>query len=543
MSRRSWHRRASRPILLWMIALIVFGLTHPLIPNYRWVLIHAFTLGVVTNSIVIWSQHLTEKFLQQRAPDSARSGQLRRIWLLNIGIIVTTAGQMLIHVSTRHWIITHLGATLVSLALVWHAASVGRQWLAAEKTKRFRPAVAAYVASSLTLPVGAILGGWLAMAPDSVTDAAVRASHVTLLLGGFVGLAAAASLTVLFPAIWRTQGTVRFAPLMLTLVGAGPYVAVSGFLLRIDALISAGLLLALAGWVLGAWSWVSNIVKVAADPRDRVSYPALAISLGLVWLIGALALYTTQHLLGLHPSPPTLALLVGFAAQLLLGTMSYLLPTTMGGGPKASAAGLAVLGRGGGFRLALTNLGLVFWLISSYSWLKVAMSLLALGALAYVAVLLPLAVKAQVRVLRKEAETPATSRGVSLNQVTAGIAVIALVLAAFGGIHGPIGPGVVTSQEVTGDENVTEVEVAAKNMVFSPDLVEVPAGDHLYVVITNTDSMAHDLKFANGAQSGRLKPGESARLDLGVVTEDIEGWCTIAGHKAQGMIINVVVTD
>ena len=67
-SPRTWHRKASRPVTVWMMVLLVAGATHTLIPNYRWVLIHLFTLGILTNSILVWSQYLTEKFVQQRLP-------------------------------------------------------------------------------------------------------------------------------------------------------------------------------------------------------------------------------------------------------------------------------------------------------------------------------------------------------------------------------------------------------------------------------------------------------------------------------------------
>lgn len=51
--------------------------------------------------------------------------------------------------------------------------------------------------------------------------------------------------------------------------------------------------------------------------------------------------------------------------------------------------------------------------------------------------------------------------------------------------------------------------------------------------------MAHDLKFDNGAHTGRMNPGEQKRLEVGVISADMAGWCTIAGHRAQGMEMTV----
>ena len=94
-SPHAWHRRASRPVMVWMVVFIVIGLAHPLVPEPRWLLIHVFTLGILTNSVVLWSQNLTERFLQQRLPESARPAQLRRTWALNVGVVCVLVGQFL----------------------------------------------------------------------------------------------------------------------------------------------------------------------------------------------------------------------------------------------------------------------------------------------------------------------------------------------------------------------------------------------------------------------------------------------------------------
>src|SRR5699024_12803394 len=48
--------------------------------------------------------------------------------------------------------------------------------------------------------------------------------------------------------------------------------------------------------------------------------------------------------------------------------------------------------------------------------------------------------------------------------------------------------------------------------------------------------------LATGATSGRLQPGESRVLDGGVVAHDMEGWCSIVGHRAMGMTLSIVAT-
>src|SRR5690606_39497482 len=51
----------------------------------------------------------------------------------------------------------------------------------------------------------------------------------------------------------------------------------------------------------------------------------------------------------------------------------------------------------------------------------------------------------------------------------------------------------------------------------------------------------HDLVLDTGAKSGRLAPGESAVVDVGVVGRNIDGWCSVAGHRQMGMVLTIKV--
>jgi nitrite reductase (NO-forming) len=88
----------------------------------------------------------------------------------------------------------------------------------------------------------------------------------------------------------------------------------------------------------------------------------------------------------------------------------------------------------------------------------------------------------------------------------------------------------------------TKVEVEARHMRFSPDTVSVPAGDRLVIEVTNVDEHVHDLTLETGADTGRLAAGETGRVDVGVVGRDLDGWCTVVGHRQQGMVLTVSVT-
>src|SRR5699024_12268796 len=84
--RVSWHRRATRPVQLWMVALVVLGVVHRWVPASTWVIVHVFTLGLLTNSILVWGQHFVESLLHTRPGEAARRVQGRRSLLLNGGV-------------------------------------------------------------------------------------------------------------------------------------------------------------------------------------------------------------------------------------------------------------------------------------------------------------------------------------------------------------------------------------------------------------------------------------------------------------------------
>ncbi len=87
--------------------------------------------------------------------------------------------------------------------------------------------------------------------------------------------------------------------------------------------------------------------------------------------------------------------------------------------------------------------------------------------------------------------------------------------------------------------HTTEVAVRVDGMAFTPSTIDVPAGDRLRVTLDNTGDQRHDLVFANGATTGLLAPGAQATVDAGVVTGDLEGWCSVPGHRQMGMVIHV----
>lgn len=521
---RSWHSKASKFVTWWLIALVIAGLIHPVLPQFRWVLIHLFTLGALTNSVMLWSGHFTEKWLHSAVPDSQRKHTVWRFYLLNSAIMAIILGQL-----SGIPVVTAIGAGGVILALIWHFAFLLSIY---QSGKRFSHSAQAYLLSALSLIVGAAFGGAMAFSLPAPWPSRLLESHLLLNFGGFIGFAALGSLAVLFPAMWRTQIVRDYTKPALYFLATGLVIGIIGSLTGRGA--QPGLLIYAAGWTLALTGFLFSAYRVLLNPRDRLSFAALSALFSQFWLIGSLLVFAFGSTL------PTLGLLVGFAAQLLIGTMSYVLPSTIGGGPAAVRAGMYTMNQGALFRSTVINGGLLIWIYSTNSWLKVVASLLVCGALGWFLVAMPFAVEAQKAVLLKESEGPEPHKAPRWNQITAGVATLTALAVLFGG--GTSVPRSPTSDSATmATGQTTTVDIMIHGMAFSPNAIDVPKGNRLILNVANHDGQIHDLVLESGATSGRLQPGATTTVDAGIISTTQEAWCSIAGHRMQGMTLQINV--
>ena len=128
------------------------------------------------------------------------------------------------------------------------------------------------------------------------------------------------------------------------------------------------------------------------------------------------------------------------------------------------------------------------------------------------------------------------------------VSVVALALAIF--LSNPTAPTTqgtgagtgTTAASVTPTGHTTRVSVGVEGMAFTPNHIEVPVGDRLIIDFTNSGDQRHDLVFETGVSSGSLATGETKELDLGVISGDVEGWCSLPGHREMGMTLHVQAT-
>ena len=116
------------------------------------------------------------------------------------------------------------------------------------------------------------------------------------------------------------------------------------------------------------------------------------------------------------------------------------------------------------------------------------------------------------------------------------IAILALIVGVIGVMTG----GSKVSSSAAGSAGGTkEVNVVlADSMTITPKSIEVESGQSLLLHVKNDGKMAHDLKLEGKTGTKLLEPGTSEDVTFGPITASTQAWCTVAGHKAAGMVMS-----
>ena len=562
--RGTWHRRASKPVSHWMFTLVGVLLLHRFIPNSGWLMVHIVTLGLITNSILIWSQHFTEALMKIKIPDEHRGTQVRRIFILNAGILVLMIGMVGQLSVPGLYAATVVGALIVGSMVAWHGIYLLKQVRQALPS-RFGVTIRFYIVAALLLPLGAAFGGMIAYPNLSGTlHSQFLLAHEVVNVLGFVGITAVGTLVTFWPTMLRTKmvdKALTHSLRALYLMCGGLALSLVGAILGMRPLAAAGLVVYLLGLLIVAWV----MVRTLRTKRPN-EYPPMSVGMGFLWLIIGVAatayLVATVPFAQLDMRAVTPIFVVGFLLQLLLGAMSYLLPQRMGGGPAVVRASNKEFSRFAAARVTAVNLALlIFMMPSSMVGQSIKIAVAIVGALALMA-FIPLmvrGVKASVNTRKEMMAARARGEKPVFNQEAltpepvphakqsfqAALAVAMAFLLGFAVNPSALNlPSFSSAGSVATTGQTTTVQVkATSNYRFTPAEVEVPAGNRLVVEVTNDDEgMTHDLTFDNGATTGTINPGETKTVDAGIISADQEGYCSVAGHRSLGMVFKVKAT-
>ncbi|MFD5255075.1 multicopper oxidase domain-containing protein [Streptomyces bobili] len=532
------HLRAHVLVVAWLGLALAAIAAQESLPVGRWLAVHMFLLGAVTTAILVWSEHFAVALLHAKIPDERWS--TARLATANLSV----AGLFL-GVWAARPLLTAVAAVSLIAAATAHLlmlVRLGRGALGG----RLKPIVDYYRAATAALIAGAVLGALLATGgvggPDRYAGLRLAHLHVTLL--GWIGLPVLGTLFMLWPTVLGVrmkEWTTKVSRWVLWLAVGGLVVAVTALALGLRRPAVAGLALYLAGAVLAADLLVRTVrhrrpVSAAAAwmLAAATCWLALAVAADLAWLATRPFAAAQTGIDALLP-----VLLVGFVAQILIGALTYLLPVVLSSGPRDRAAVRALLERGWLPRTVALNTGVAVAALPLPGPAATAGLLLAaLSGAGFLAVMVPVLARGG-RDLSSDAG--GASRRPALWGTAAGavLTVLAVLMANSGGDAGRGTSAAGTAGAGTGTTRTVAVTMA--DMRIRPARIEVEQGTLLRLKVTNTDTQRHDLKVEDGPATPMLARGDSRVLDLGPVTENRQAWCTLPGHRAAGMTMDIFV--
>ena len=612
--RRTTQIRRNAVVVAWIFTALVLlaGKYAQLWPNLdAWAPLHAALLGALGSAITIWSAHFADTLLHRPAWGGALMLN-GRLGLHSVGAALVITG-----VCINSQIVIGVGASCVAVS-----ATLGVAAMVVQKRRAVAARMAAlvdyYICSLSYLMVGA-LAGWSIKYFDFKGQAAwsnrMYLAHVPIMVLGVLGITVLGTLVVLWPTMLRTK--------MEPVAPRQAQRALPGLALAVAVIAFSGLWRPLAGigallYLLSAAAVVAPLWRTGAR-KGVTNYAGLSTAAALAWLawcvirLGVGVSYAANddaaravaH--GLR-----LAVVSGFALQILLAALSFLTPVMLGGGPAMSRLTHAIMDRYTWWRITTINLCLALACLPLPPAVRGVTGLSAALAGAYFFVAAGQAIQARRKgdtsaappstvtlnkaatgggaktgaakntnaavptgsvKATKAATKPASSasgaaqtagaaptataqsagataatqtpdrRGALAGLVTAAVAVVAGASASSiqtpGGLMG-LGAGQ-GSASAGGSGQVVNANITIKGMSFVPSSVDVPVGATLRLTLKNTGSEVHDLVLATGQTTGRLAVGESKTITVNNVREPIAGWCSVAGHRAMGMVFDVKV--
>lgn len=376
-SRAAWHRRTALLPLGYLAAAVVAAAMALAGLATNWLLFHLLLLGAVSNAIVVWSVHFTAAVLHVPAADR-RLPEAVRLATLNIGIAAVlvggSAGPVWLGVA---------GAAIVFAAITAHIAALAAMARRALPA-RFTVVVWYYLAAGTALLTGIPAGAMMLTVPDDQRPR-ILLFHVQVNVLGWVMLSVLGTLVTLWPTVLRTQvgaGATGYARRGLIACSAGLAALASGAALWLRPLIAIGL----AAFAVGAVTALRPAVR-AFRQHPSFTFAALSMTAGTGWLLVTVGWDAWALLSAPDPAAAAerfdllaAALAVGFASQIVIGALAYLLPMALGGGPTTVRRNAAILDRYPWPRVAVANAGLVAALWPPVAGIRAAGAVLVAAA-------------------------------------------------------------------------------------------------------------------------------------------------------------------
>ena len=341
--------------LAYCVAIIVWVGFGDRLPGGRWLAVHLFTLGALTNAVVAFSQHFGRTV--------TRAAEERWYWqqiVMNVGVVLVLAG-----IPTGQRWATATGATVVTAVVLasyrrlrrMRRQAVGARfaWIA----RTYERAHGAFVHGAtlgLLLGVGVLSGTWYGTG---------RIAHLHVNVLGWGGLTLLATLVFFGPTMVRARiedGADARAATVLRHGATGLTIAVLLLLASgVGGAVGVALRL-LAAVGLGVYAWAATVVCLPVIRVARAAKPSAA-RLPLVWLCVWFAVVAWSDVLVIALGRVDLldalgvAALAGVLAQAIATALTYVAPMMRGTSRNDRDRIMARFERGGMARTTVYNLG------------------------------------------------------------------------------------------------------------------------------------------------------------------------------------------
>jgi nitrite reductase (NO-forming) len=83
-------------------------------------------------------------------------------------------------------------------------------------------------------------------------------------------------------------------------------------------------------------------------------------------------------------------------------------------------------------------------------------------------------------------------------------------------------------------------DIELGDLYVKPSSIEIDAGAEVRLNVVNKGSMDHTIALA-GEDTPLIKPGATTALNWGPISKSTQAWCTVEGHKAAGMLLDIKV--
>ncbi|MER6631525.1 multicopper oxidase domain-containing protein [Streptomyces sp. NPDC000987] len=104
----------------------------------------------------------------------------------------------------------------------------------------------------------------------------------------------------------------------------------------------------------------------------------------------------------------------------------------------------------------------------------------------------------------------------------------------------PVGGANAVPAAAPGAGKTMTFDIELGDLYVKPSSIEVDAGAKVKLNVVNKGAMDHTLAL-KGEDTPLIKPGAATTMNWGPINEPTQAWCTVEGHKAAGMLLDIRV--